>query len=215
MAIPSSPIYAIPGLGTDLRIFSHFQQVEFRGLEWIDPNPSESLGAYARRLAQDIHHSEPILVGVSFGGVVAQEIASFLPVKRIILISSIQSDTELPAHFRFMRKVPLYHLSRGNWRVKTLPLWGRLFGIHDKAEQALLMDMFSKQSDSYRMWAIGQLLAWKPQPISCQVVHVHGTHDRVFPIQHIGSCIPIQGGDHFMVYRKAQEVEGVLTEWLV
>ena len=215
MSYQTPPIYVIPGLGTDLRIFSRFQHLEYTGLEWIEPHKSESLNGYARRMAQDIIHSAPILIGVSFGGVLAQEIASFLPLKKIVLISSIQSNSELPFHFQMMRKVPFYYLSQGNWRVKTLPLWGKLFGIHEKEEQNLLMDMFAKQSDSYRMWAINQLVFWQPQPFTSPLLHIHGTHDRVFPIRHIGSCIPIEGGDHFMVYRKAQEVERVINEWLV
>ena len=215
MSTQTPTVFAIPGLGTDLRIFSRFQQLKFTGLEWIEPNESESLHGYARRMAQGIHHPEPIVIGVSFGGVLAQEIATFLPLKKLILISSIQTYEELPLHFQFMRKVPLYQLSKGSWRIKTLPIWGRLFGIHDKEEQALLMDMFARQSDSYRMWAIRQLLTWQPQPFNSPIVHIHGTHDRVFPIQRIGSCIPIEGGDHFMVYRKAQEVERVIKKYLV
>ena len=209
------PLYVIPGLGTDTRIYSQWKTLPFIGVEWIEPMKDESLREYAKRMAQAIQHPRPILIGVSFGGVLAQEIASFLPVKGIILISSIKSEQELPHSLRLMRYVPFYQLSRGQWRVRTLPLWGRLFGIHEKEERTLLMDMFQKQTDSYRMWAIRNLVHWQASPLKVPLIHIHGTKDRVFPFERILSCIPVEGGDHFMVYRKADEVEAIVKRSLV
>ncbi len=209
------PLYVIPGLGTDTRIFSRWKTLPFMGVEWLEPMKNESLREYAKRMAQSIKHPNPVLIGVSFGGVLAQEIASFLPVKGVILISSIKSEKELPHSLRIMRFVPFYQLSKGQWRIQTLPLWGRLFGIHEKEERNLIMDMFRKQTDSYRMWAIRNLVHWEASPYEGPLIHIHGTMDRVFPYQRILSCIPVEKGDHFMVYRKADEVEAIVKSSLI
>ena len=211
----SCPIYAIPGLGTDIRIFSRLRTIRIRGIEWIEPKPQEEISSYARRMSQYIHHPNPILIGVSFGGIMAQEIARVIPVRQIILISSIKSHNELPQRFRLMRTLPLYQLSRGSWRIRTLPYWGRLFGIKDPQELRLIQDMFQNHSDTYRMWAIRTLVNWQKNSTDTPLIHLHGSSDRVFPINRIKNCRHVKGGDHFMVYRKAREIERILADCLV
>ena len=214
-AEPSPPLYAIPGLGTDTRIFSRLQYIHPIGLEWLEPNPFEDISSYAFRMSEYIRHPNPILIGVSFGGVIAQEIARWIPIRQIILISSIKSQEELPHRFRLMQTLPIYQLSRGNWRIQTLPYWGKLFGIRDPRELRLIQDMFQKHSDAYRMWAIRSLINWQKKPINSDLIHLHGTSDKVFPIHRIKNCIRVESGDHFMVYRKAQEIEQLLRDCLI
>ncbi|MEM6633243.1 MAG: alpha/beta hydrolase [Bacteroidota bacterium] len=212
---PSSPIYGIPGLGTDTRVFSRLQKICPLGIEWLEPFPKEKLSDYAVRMAEYITQPNPTLIGVSFGGILAQEIAQLIPVRKIILISSIKAAEELPQRLQLMRTLPLYQLSRGSWRIRTLPYWGKLFGIHDPKELLLIQDMFRKHSDTYRMWAIKELVNWRPPSPTTSLIHIHGTSDRVFPIQRIQDCIRIRNGDHFMVYRRAREVEEILETCLV
>lgn len=44
-------------------------------IEWIEPLPNETIEQYAKRLAQCIDTSQPyVIIGVSFGGLIATEI---------------------------------------------------------------------------------------------------------------------------------------------
>ena len=74
-------IYLMPGMSANSLIF---EKIEFPSdytlhyLEWIDPSKDESLEDYAKRFSKLIIHNDPILIGVSFGGVLVQEISKII-----------------------------------------------------------------------------------------------------------------------------------------
>jgi len=211
-------IYAIPGLGTDRRIFSRLELPNLSPLEWLTPDPQETLVNYSYRMSQQITQPYPILLGVSFGGIVAQEIAARMDISRLILISTIVEPNERSWQLEFMRHIPLYKLTKGDWRIRTLPYWAKWYGITDHSEIELLQRMFSRFSDTYRMWAIEQVISWKglSSPLPIPTLRLHGSKDPLFPCQKIKSdeVIFIQGGDHFMIYRKPLHVTQHIQRWL-
>src|SRR5689334_9890540 len=100
------PMLLLPGLGWDERIF-RAQRSRFPDLRtpaWIDPQPKESLNAYAARLAKVVDPGCPCVVGgASFGGVVALEMAVHLRASACVLIGSIRSPWELAWRWRLLR----------------------------------------------------------------------------------------------------------------
>jgi pimeloyl-ACP methyl ester carboxylesterase len=189
-------------------------------LDWMPPLPGESITDYAWRMWERIPDSEPVLFGLSFGGVMAQEMARLKPCKALILLSTICQPSELPWHMKAWRHLPLYQLSRGSWRIKTLPLWAPAFGIHKPFERQLLREMFQGFSDEARMWAIETLVHWSgqaPELGSLPHVRIHGNKDRVFPPKQsfsYGSIQWIQGGRHFCVLQEAVSVSKIVQQFL-
>lgn len=207
----------MPGLGTDSRIFHQLRlPIPVYYLNWIKPNQNESLKSYAKRIAEQIDFDFPIILGVSFGGIIVQEIAHQMPVQAVILVSTITSPSELPFNLRMMRKLPLYHLAQGSWRIKTLALWAPRFGIQTESEQALLKSIFSRFGDTERMWAIRQLVHWEGirESLDQPSLRLHGTEDHVFPFSHIQTAKAIQGGRHFMIYQQAEEMSREIMDFL-
>src|SRR5258708_3024786 len=94
----TTDIYCISGLGADQRIFSHLKVpgVRLLHLPCLIPNTDESIGAYALRMKADINGDNPVLMGVSFGGMMAVEIAKYYTAATVILVSSIGSRHSLP-----------------------------------------------------------------------------------------------------------------------
>ncbi|HQV56104.1 MAG TPA: alpha/beta hydrolase, partial [Chitinophagaceae bacterium] len=83
-------VYFISGLGADKRAFS-FLDLSFCEpifIDWIKPVDNESLYQYAMRLKEQINEPSPIIVGVSFGGMLATEIAKSDASAKVIIISS-------------------------------------------------------------------------------------------------------------------------------
>jgi len=70
-------IYILSGLGVDRRVFNkmNFKGLNLTYLDWIAPLPTESISCYALRLSAKITTERPILIGLSFGGMIAMEIA--------------------------------------------------------------------------------------------------------------------------------------------
>lgn len=210
------PIFALPGLGTDRRIFDKLgRKIPLYPLDWLPCHRDEDFGTYLEKMMRLLPEKEPVyLMGVSWGGVVAQEIAQRRPHTQLILISSFASPLELPLRLRFMRRLPIYRLAQGSWRVRTLPYWAPIFGVSQPAELALLQDMFTRFRDADRMWCIRQMLAWPGASTAVPMLRLHGTRDRVFPYIRVQGAIPISGGTHFMVYQNAEHIAPVIKEWL-
>ncbi len=210
-----TPIYAIPGLGNDSRILKPLQQhLPLTPIEWLQPLPAESISQYAARMAEAIDHPRPILLGVSFGGVMAQEIARLRPVSRLVLVSSIKPGDARPLFLRISKRIPIYRLSKGKWRIRLLPLYAPQFGVRKPAEIQLLREIFSQFDDTYRMWAIEQLAHWKGHPIECPFLHIHGTRDRVIPHRGLSDLTTVAGGNHMMIYQQPVRIANEIQTWL-
>lgn len=88
-------------------------------IEWLPPCEQESLVSYSRRLAETLPTGECFIGGVSFGGIVALEIARIIRPKTCFLISSVRNPGQLPPWFRIMRGIG----------PKTLAAAGRLASL--------------------------------------------------------------------------------------
>ena len=107
-------VYFMPGMAASSAIFEKIQlpeaDFEMHLLEWVLPNIKESLQGYAQRMAKNITHEEVVLIGVSFGGILVQEMKQFLKVKKVIIISSVKSNTELPRTMKIAKTTKAYKL---------------------------------------------------------------------------------------------------------
>src|SRR5688572_23858828 len=107
-------IYFIPGLGADKRIFRNIKVPEGCHafyLDWIKPLKNESLQSYSYRLAEKIETTKPfVIVGLSFGGMLAAEIVNKYPLGRMIILSSIACSKDLPFYYRAAGNIYLHKL---------------------------------------------------------------------------------------------------------
>jgi hypothetical protein len=79
-------------------------------LEWEIPRQRETLHSYAKRMASKIEEENVVLVGVSFGGVLVQEMAPFLKVRKLIIISSVKTNLEVPLRMKIAKSTKAYKL---------------------------------------------------------------------------------------------------------
>lgn len=95
-------LYVFSGLGADQRVFKYlnFGALEPQFIDWIRPETNEPIEAYARKLAAEINVEKPILIGLSFGGMMAVEIAKLRETENVILISSAKTAAEVPLPLR-------------------------------------------------------------------------------------------------------------------
>src|SRR6056297_686438 len=107
-------VYFMPGMAANSSIFEYIKLPEDRFkmhfLEWIIPKKDESLKNYALRMNKYVKHKNAVLIGVSFGGIIVQEMAKSLKPKRLIIISSVKCRDELPKRMRYAAKTGLVKL---------------------------------------------------------------------------------------------------------
>ena len=208
--------YLLSGLGADGTVFQYldFEGVEVEYMEWLSPLPKETLPAYAKRMTQKITTPHPILVGLSFGGMVAMEIAKQIPVKKVILISSAKERKELPWFYRFSAKLKLQKILPYTLIKRTNGFTYWLFGATSAHEKALLKEIFRKTPTTFLKWAINAILTWKNTEISTHILHIHGDKDRILPYKNVKDTLCITGGGHSMIVNKAHEIAPLINKFL-
>ena len=63
-------------------------------------------------------------------------------------------------------------------------------------------------------WAMGKIANWKNVIIHKNLIHIHGTADRLFPIRYVKCDIPVKDGGHFITVNKAKELNAIIRQSL-
>jgi pimeloyl-ACP methyl ester carboxylesterase len=207
MVMSKIPVYFMPGLAASPTIFENIKlpedQFEMHFLEWFLPNDKESIESYALRMTEKIQDENPVLVGVSFGGVLVQEIAKHIKTQKVIIISSVKSNTEFPSRFKVAKTTKAYKLIPTQLLADIEKLVKYAFGDNIVAKRLKLYEKYlSVRDKQYLDWAIETILCWNQKKGNESVIHIHGDADEVFPIKNIENCIVIKGGTHIMIINK-------------
>lgn len=210
-------IHCISGLGADEKAFAGlnipgFQQ---KHIPWLEPLNGESIGDYAIRMSGGVTEPAPILLGLSFGGMIAIEMSKLIPVKKVILISSIKTVDEMP---RWMRIAGFCKLNKiipiKPYRFLE-PIQNRRLGLQSAEEIAMVKKYREETSLTYLGWAVNQILNWDNTWLPSKIYHIHGDKDQIFPINKIRPTHVVNGGSHFMIVNRAADVSKLLCEILV
>jgi pimeloyl-ACP methyl ester carboxylesterase len=210
-------IYIFSGLGADERVFS---KIDFNAhkvvfVKWILPLKSESIVDYALRISTQITEKLPILLGISFGGIVAQEIAKIKECKKLILLATIESKSELPWYIRLVgffkidKIVPAFLLKSHNF----ITSWA--FGINSNDSKNLFKAILTDTNPIFMKWAIRKLLSWEQTQSIKNAITIHGTNDRILPcLASKKYDFKIKSGGHFFTIRHAFEINKILENLL-
>lgn len=211
-------IYFISGLGADERVFQylHLPGIEKIYIKWEKPFKNEHLADYAGRLIKQIDSSEPVyLIGISFGGIIAQEIAKQVNCAKVIIISSIKSPQEFSWPLKIVRLLQLHLIY-----PKALLKWSNritanfYFSVQSKKEAQLLTKIINDTDLDFLVWAIHEIINWKTEIQTTPLLHVHGTHDRIFPASNLKDYLPIKNGGHFMIVNQAEAISEIILNYL-
>ena len=209
-------IYFVPGLAADKEIFENISLPEnlytLHIISWLIPSKKETIAQYAKRMAAFVTEKNAVLVGVSFGGVVAQEMNSFLKLKKLIIISSIKTKFELPIKFKIAKRLKFYKLIPTRLFLTSKNYSRFVLGPISRKRLKLYQDYLHIRDKRYLDWAIKNMLCWKQDIPLPGVYHIHGDNDLVFPIKNINNVITVQGGSHIMLLTKGPQVSRKIVD---
>lgn len=208
-------VYCLSGLGVDHRAFRnfHIEGYELVHIPWVTPLKNESLSEYAKRLFERTDLPEDYhLVGVSFGGMIAQEFKKIREPKSLFLISTISDRSQLSGIFKLGGKLKLYKIVPRIFIVRTNILINYLFGVKAKEDKRLLKEILHDSDIRFFRWAMGAIVQWKNEDNSSGI-RVHGTKDKILPIKS-NPDFSIQGAGHFMIVTDGKELSKLYTSIL-
>ncbi|MGV3460594.1 MAG: alpha/beta hydrolase [Flavobacterium sp.] len=201
------PVYFVPGLAAGPLIFENIKLPEDKFdvhiIEWLVPERNESLKDYVTRMAVSIKHDHPVLIGISFGGIIVQEMGEVVNARRVIIISSVKCNKEFPRRMRFAKATHLYSVfpTRMMQNVDRLARWFK--GNSFIAKRLRLYEKYlSVRDKNYLDWAFKNVITWGREEADPKVIHIHGDADEVFPARYVNGYIPVEGGTHIMIINK-------------
>jgi pimeloyl-ACP methyl ester carboxylesterase len=210
-------VYFISGLGADERAFS-FLDLSFCTpvfVQWIRPLENETVPAYAARLKKQIPDGSPIIVGLSFGGMVAVEMAKAFPYKKVVLLSSAKTQKEIPFYLKSMRWLPLHKLATPGFLKAANHFAYKLMGISRRPDKILFMKMLMQADEVFLTWAVDRIINWRNNTIPERILHIHGTKDILLPYAFVKADHTVKGGVHLMVMNRPGEISALLKECIL
>ena len=208
-------VYFVPGLAAGVEIFKNIklpEKFEIHFLEWLIPEKGETLKTYAKRMASLVTERNAILLGVSFGGVVVQEMNDFLQLKKLIIISSVKTQSELPRRMKIASLTKAYKLIPTRLVLSVEDLTKFSIGPKTKKRLSLYQEYLHVRDKQYLDWALEKMVTWDQKEKIENIVHIHGENDSVFPMKYIKDCTVIKGGTHIMILNKGREISKKLIE---
>ncbi len=176
------PILFISGWGADHRTFTpqldafETQAVYCARLPW---SWGESLPEYAARLVHAYNpHGPCVLVGMSMGGMLAQEMAPLLDARAVVLVATARGRQGMHASRALLRALAVLTPTPLAWVLHRGATRAFRFGARRGWCQPLVELEAWRSRDLLR--AIRAVLRWRgAPPTHVPIVHIHGKRDAV------------------------------------
>ena len=205
-------VYFIAGIGADSRAFNFldlgFCDAHF--IQWVKPSANETLPSYAEKLFSYIKDKEAVIVGLSFGGMLATEIAKTHPNTKVIIISSCKTHFEIPTYLRCWRHFPIYKLHSNKIKNTAGGFVLSILGAKGVEQKRLQLQIMKESDPEFTRWAMDAVVNWKNAVVPKNLTHIHGTADRLLPYRYVKADYSIRGGEHVMVMDRSQELSQLL-----
>ena len=201
-------VYVFSGLGADERVFHKidFSSYDVHFIKWITPQKNESIESYALRLTSQITKPLPVLIGLSFGGMMAVEVAKHITAEKIILISSAKSKNEIPFYFRLAGKLKLPKIIPSKTLININVFTNWFFSNRTVEDKKMLSAILHDTEPVFLKWAVEKIACWQNTVVPKNLFQIHGNADRILPYKYVTCHATINGGAHLMIVNRAKEV---------
>lgn len=205
-------IYFLSGLGADRTVFQFLNLPPFEPvfIDWIKPQMKETLPKYAIRLKEQFIPPKSVIVGLSFGGMLATEMAKKFPDLQVILLSAAKVRSELPWYYNIGKWLPFHRFSPSSLQINTMLHMKWLFGLKSPVAEKIYEALIKRSDTKFNAWAIESILSWSNTVIPSNIYHIHGTADRVLPVRNIKADLLVENGGHLMVLEQAEIISDIL-----
>lgn len=209
-------IYCISGLGADERIFANLsiKDANLIHIPWPEYDKYDELSCYAQKVSAMIKADNPIIMGVSLGGMITVEIGKIRAVKKSILISTAKTKDELPPYDGWFGKIIKSNLLPGFVYKTPNRVLLNLFGAQSDEDDALVAAILKTSDGQFMKWAMRAIALWENNTFNEPVTHIHGTNDKMLFPDTVNAEHWIEGGGHMMIYNRADEISRIIENEL-
>jgi len=214
-------LYLIPGMGTDHRIYKDLDfglEVNKKLIYWPE-NATELKGLKELALAVSTQIDTTrkfVILGNSMGGMISMELSKLVSPEAIILVSSINSSSELPTRYKLGRMIPLHKLLTEKRLVRKANNPRTFRKVNDPELRNLYPLMLKTCGSEFLKWQMNSIVHWKfkQELINCEVYHIHGKKDRVLPLRKTTANQVLESGTHKLVANFRTEIVNSTLDFL-
>jgi hypothetical protein len=209
-------IYAIPGLGTNEKLYvnTHIKNHQIVILNWPIPTLNETMKSYAKKFLPQIDQTKPFcLLGVSFGGMLCAELSKTTTPFKLFLVSTCKTRMELPWYLKIFKHIPIHKIVGEKYHRK-LAYHGKWFIGFGNAYIPEYLGMVNSMTENYFKFCINIIVNWKGKDYGKNIIHIHGTNDRLLKYKYVKSDYTIKGGSHAMIVFNAAEINSIIEKEL-
>ncbi|MEQ6122061.1 alpha/beta hydrolase [Reichenbachiella sp. MALMAid0571] len=205
--------YCISGIGANEKVFHQLKlDFEYVPVKWMPTNVSETLQDYAHKLCDQVDTSEPfVLIGVSYGGMLATEMNKFIRPEKTILISSTATRKELPWTLKFLGNTKIIYLVPSTFFTVPPFIIFWFFGINTKEGKRMITEIIGGIDKKFTKLSVKKILEWKNMDIAPNTLRIHGDKDRLLPAPLNVEYIEVKNAGHFMIGNRVEEVSEILN----
>ncbi len=214
--MPATTIYFLTGLGADERFCERLEipGYVFKFIAWKPFSKADTLQTYAMKMAQDIPPGKQLIAGLSFGGMLAVEIAKARPEVHAMLISTARTAKDVKWINPINRAIMNWNLIPRKLLGRPNPLAYKVLGATNAEERALIDDINRKCDPDIKISSMKAILNWTNTVVPANTFHVHGTDDKMLMPKRNAPDVWLEGGKHIMIYTRAKEVSAILERYL-
>jgi pimeloyl-ACP methyl ester carboxylesterase len=205
-------LYCISGLGADHSVFQKVKlpDTELVPVPWPAFSKSDDVASYAQKVSANIPGEKPSILGLSFGGMLLMEIAKKRPLDRVFLVSSVKTSSEFAEPSGLLKFVFNTNIVPASFYTMTSSKMDAMFGAKTDEEKALLHKIIKNSDGHFMKWALHALIKWRNDVYPRNTIHIHGTADKIIPPTNVKPDYWIEGGEHLMIYSRADEINRIL-----
>lgn len=134
------------------------------------------------------------------------------PGVKAILISSNKVSTEFPSLLKTGKYLPLYKLAPAGFLKRAAFIRTLFFGPHGSRQKEVFAAIIKDSDFRFNKWAIWAILHWNNKTVPGNLVHIHGSADRLLPIRKVKADYVVKGGNHLMVMNQPETVSDILRQ---
>jgi pimeloyl-ACP methyl ester carboxylesterase len=217
-----------PGLGADPRMFRQQKRAfgdDLQCPDWLSPHADEPFDGYTRRWAKQLHpdpdDDRPLFLGgVSFGGMVAMQMARHLTTTAVILIGSCRSSAAKPPRWQTARRLGDMIPRRlfGRRALAAAALWVSVLDRLDGPHRSLMMKMAADSDPEHIRWSGHACADWDfdsgQDPGFPPVHQIHGRLDAIIPLYPGDPDTVIPDGRHLIHFSHRHTVNRYIMDVL-
>jgi hypothetical protein len=214
----SKRILFIPGLAANANLFNQLiKSIPGEVPMWPEHDPEDTLVTFSSKCIEKWQVTpSDILIGFSFGGMIAKEIRQSVPSQNassLFLISSCKDKFALDKKFIKRSKLLAYV---PNFLLYFMAIYlGPLFTARTSEEREfkpLLKSMAKTTSISFLKWATRASGEWQNES-KIDMVQIHGENDDVIPSPKNDPTHIIKNASHLICYTHSLEIAKIFKDY--